>query len=42
MPQERGPEGINVYFLFLITLLSKGANHLLELLGEGQEVLDSP
>jgi hypothetical protein len=42
IPQERGLEGINFYFLFLITLLSKGGDQLHELLGEGQEVLDFP
>ena len=42
IPQERGLEGINVYFLFLITLLSKGVDQLHEILGGVQEVLDSP
>jgi hypothetical protein len=42
IPQERGLEGINVYFLFLFTLWSKGVDQLRGILGEGQEVLDSP
>jgi hypothetical protein len=31
-----------VFIPILITLLSKGGDQLHELLGEGQEVLDSP
>jgi hypothetical protein len=38
--QERGDEGINVYFLFFITLLFKGVDQLCELLrGEARRFL---
>jgi hypothetical protein len=41
IPQEKGLQGINVYFLFSLPFLSKGGDRLRELLGEGQQVLDS-
>jgi hypothetical protein len=42
IPQERGLEGINIYFLFYLPFLFKEGDQLCELLGEVQEVLDSP
>jgi hypothetical protein len=41
-PQERGFEGISVYSYFNYLFLFKGWDWLHELLGDGQEVLDSP
>jgi hypothetical protein len=42
IPQERGLEGLSVYSFFNYPFFSKGGDRLCELLGEGQEVLDSP
>jgi hypothetical protein len=42
IPQERRLEGINVYFLFFIYPLVEGVDQLRGILGEVQEVLDSP
>jgi hypothetical protein len=41
IPKERVLEGINFYFLFLITIWYKGVDQLHGIRGEGQEVLDS-
>ena len=41
IPQERGIEGISVYSFFNYPFLSKGGDRLHDILGEGQEVLDS-
>jgi hypothetical protein len=41
VPQERGLEGI-IFIPILITIFSKGGDRLHEIIGEGQEVLDSP
>jgi hypothetical protein len=42
IPQERGLKGLSVYSYFNYPFLSKGGDRLREILGEGQEVLDSP
>jgi hypothetical protein len=42
IPQERGLVVLSVYSYFDYPFLSKGGDRLCELLGEGQEVLDSP
>ena len=42
IPQERGIEGLSVYSYSNYPFFSKGGDRLREILGEGQEVLDSP
>ena len=42
IPQERGIDGISVFSYSNYPFFSKGGDRLRELLGEGQEVLDSP
>jgi hypothetical protein len=42
IPQERGLEGLSVYSYVNYPFCPKGGDRLRELLGEGQEVLDSP
>jgi hypothetical protein len=42
IPREGGLEGLSVYSYVNYLFLPKGGDWLRELLGEGQEVLDSP
>jgi hypothetical protein len=42
IPQETGLEGLSFYSYFNYPFLPKGGDRLHKLLGEGQEVLDSP